>query len=109
MNNKALSILGLAQKSRNLVSGDDTTMTELKKLKVNLIILAEDASDNTKKMFIDKATYRNVDYIVFSNKQELGKAIGKMSRAVIGVKNESFAKKIKEIVGGESFVKDKSI
>ena len=109
MNNKALSILGLAQKSGNLVSGEDTTLVELKKLKVKLIIIAEDASDNTKKMFADKATYRAVEYIIFSTKQELGKAIGKNSRAVVGVKNENFAIKIKEFVGGESFVKDKSI
>ena len=109
MKSKIFSYLGLAQRSGNLVSGDDTTMLELKKLNIKLIILAEDASNNTKKMFIDKATYRDVKYIIFGTKEELGKAIGKASRAVLGLKNEGFASKIEEIVGGVSFVKDESI
>lgn len=107
--NKIFSFLGLAKRSGNLVSGDDTTLMELKKNKIKLVILATDASENTKKTFKDKSSFRNVKCIEFGTKEELGKSIGKSNRAVIGIKDESFANKIKELLGGESFVKDKSL
>ncbi|SHJ44403.1 L7Ae/L30e/S12e/Gadd45 family ribosomal protein [Tepidibacter formicigenes] len=109
MKNKILSLLGLALKSGNLVSGDDTTLKELKKNKIKLVVIAQDASDNTKKLFIDKSRFRNVEYALFATKEELGKSIGKSSRAVIGIKDKNFANKIKELIGGEAFVKDKSL
>ena len=51
MNEKKIySWLGLAMRSGNLVSGDDTTLRDLKKMRLSLIILADDASANTKKL-----------------------------------------------------------
>lgn len=100
MKNKILSLLGIILRSGNLVSGDDTTLCDLKKGKIKLIIIANDASENTKKAFKDKSEYRNVPYIIEFTKEELGKSIGKSSRAVIGIKNDQFATKIKEISRG---------
>ncbi|WFD11720.1 L7Ae/L30e/S12e/Gadd45 family ribosomal protein [Tepidibacter hydrothermalis] len=100
MKNKILSLLGIILRSGNLVSGDDTTLSDLKKGKIKLIIIANDASENTKKLFRDKSEYRDVPYIIDFTKEELGKSIGKSSRAVIGIKSEQFAKKIKEISRG---------
>ncbi len=45
---KVLSFLGLATRAGKIVSGDDSTLLDLKKGKVNLILIAEDASNNTK-------------------------------------------------------------
>ncbi|MEJ8554447.1 L7Ae/L30e/S12e/Gadd45 family ribosomal protein [Tepidibacter sp. Z1-5] len=100
MKNKILSLLGIILRSGNLVSGDDTTLSDLKKGKIKLIIIANDASENTKKLFKDKSEYRNVPYIIDFTKEELGKSIGKSSRAVIGIKSDQFAMKIKEISRG---------
>ena len=44
---KVLSFLGLATRAGKIVSGDDSTLLDLKKGKVNLILIAEDASNNT--------------------------------------------------------------
>ncbi|CAH2213979.1 L7Ae/L30e/S12e/Gadd45 family ribosomal protein [Tepidibacter aestuarii] len=100
MNNKILSLLGIVLRSGNLVSGDDTTLSELKKGTIKLIIIAADASENTKKLFRDKSEYRDVPYIIDFTKEELGRSIGKSNRAVIGIKSEQFAMKIKEISRG---------
>ena len=70
---------------------------ELKRGNVKFIIVAEDASNNTKKLFKDKSTYRNIPYVYFSSKLQLGLAIGKAPRAVIGIKDEGFAKKLAEL------------
>ena len=65
-----------------------------------LVLVSEDASDNTKKLFKDKSSYRNIPYVYFSNKLQLGYAIGKAPRAVLGIKDINLAGAIKKILDG---------
>ena len=95
---KIYSFLGLATRAGKIVSGDDSTLLELKRGNVKLVIVAEDASDNTKKLFKDKSSYRNVPYVYFSSKLQLGYAIGNGPRAALGVKDINFANKILELM-----------
>ena len=92
---KIYSFLGLATRAGKIVSGDDSTLLELKRGNINLVIVA---SDNTKKLFKDKSSYRNVPYVYFSSKLQLGCAIGKAPRAALGVKDINFANKILELM-----------
>lgn len=96
--NKIYSLLGLATRAGKVVSGDDSTLLELKRGKVKLVIVAGDASDNTKKLFKDKSSYRSIPYVYFSTKLQLGLAIGKAPRAALGVKDENFAKTLMELM-----------
>ncbi|SCH07023.1 MULTISPECIES: L7Ae/L30e/S12e/Gadd45 family ribosomal protein [unclassified Romboutsia] len=95
---KIYSYLGLATRAGKIVSGDDSTLLELKRGNVKLVIVAEDASNNTKKLFKDKSSYRNIPYVYFSSKLQLGLSIGKAPRAVIGVKDDGFANKLVELL-----------
>ena len=95
---KIYSFLGLATRAGKIVSGDDSTLLDLKKGNIKLVIVANDASDNTKKLFKDKASYRNIPYVYFSDKLQLGYAIGKAPRATLGVKDINFANKILELM-----------
>lgn len=95
---KIYSYLGLATRAGKIVSGDDSTLLELKRGNVKLVIVATDASNNTKKLFKDKSSYRNISYVYFSTKLQLGLSIGKAPRAVVGVKDEGFANKIIELL-----------
>ena len=95
---KIYSLLGLATRAGKIVSGDDSTLLELKRGNVKLVIVAQDSSDNTKKLFKDKSSYRNINYVYFSNKLQLGYAIGKAPRAVLGVKDINFANKMLELI-----------
>ncbi len=95
---KIYSLLGLATRAGKVVSGDDSTLLDMKKGRVNLVIVADDASDNTKKLFSDKCSYRNIEVINFSTKLGLGSAIGKGYRAVVGIKDEGFSKRLKELM-----------
>ncbi|MDK2563308.1 ribosomal L7Ae/L30e/S12e/Gadd45 family protein [Romboutsia sedimentorum] len=95
---KIYSFLGLATRAGKLVSGDDSTLLELRRGNVKLVIVADDASENTKKLFKDKSSYRNVKYVYFSTKLQLGLSIGKAPRAAIGVKDANFANKIMELI-----------
>lgn len=96
--NKIYSLLGLATRAGKVVSGDDSTLLELKRGKVKLVIVADDASDNTKKLFKDKSSYRSIPYVYFSTKLQLGLAIGKAPRAALGVKDENFVKTLMELM-----------
>ena len=73
---KIYSYIGLAMRAGKVVSGDDTT----------------------KKLFKDKSSYRKINQIYFATKVELGLAIGKAPRAVIGIKDKALSQKIIELV-----------
>ncbi|ABW19070.1 L7Ae/L30e/S12e/Gadd45 family ribosomal protein [Alkaliphilus oremlandii] len=94
MNDKIKNLVTLAAKSGNLVSGDETCMNSLKNGAIHLLILAEDASENTKKKFMDKASYRDVPIRIWKDKNELGSIIGKDSRTIVGIIDPGFAEKI---------------
>lgn len=67
--------------------------------KAFLVIVAEDASDNTKKMFTNMCTFYKVPIYFYGNKETLGNAIGKETRASVGLSDRGFSdaivKKIK--------------
>ena len=83
--NKVLSLLGMAMKGRNLVSGEFQTLEAIRKGSAMLVIIAEDASDNTRKLFADKCTWYQVPMVYYGTKETLGKAIGKDFRSSLGV------------------------
>ena len=97
--NKILSLLGLATKAGKVVSGEFSTENGIKDGKVKLAIVAEDASDNTKKLFTDKGAFYKVPVFVYGTKDDLGHAIGKEMRASAGVTDAGFAAKLTELLG----------
>ncbi len=97
MDNKFLTLLGLAQKSNNLVSGENTCEIYIKKNVLTLIILATDVSENTLKKFTQLCTINNTPYIIYGERNDLSAAIGKNNRAIYGIKDNNFSKKLLEI------------
>ena len=93
---KVLSMLGLAAKAGNIASGEFSTEKSVKEGKAYLVIVAGDASDNTKKHFRDMTKFYEVPMFIYSEKETLGHAIGKEFRASLSVNNEGFAKSIAE-------------
>ena len=59
-NSKVLSMLGLAAKAGKVASGEFSTEKEVKSGNACLVIVAEDASDNTKKLFRNMCKYYEV-------------------------------------------------
>ena len=92
--NPVCSMLGLAARGRNLVSGEFSTENAIKSNKAFLVIVAKDASDNTRKKFSDMCAYRNVPIYFYGDKDILGQAIGCQMRASIAVTDEGLAKSI---------------
>ena len=102
MEKKVLSLLGLSAKSGNLVSGEFSTEKAVKEHKAALVVVAEDASDNTKKSFSNMCAYYHVPMIVFADKETLGHAIGKQFRASVAVAQDGFAKAILKLTESDN-------
>lgn len=83
--NKIFSLLGIAMRGRNLASGERQTLEAVKKGSAVLVIIAEDASDNTVKLFSDKCSFYGVPVFRYGTKESLGRAIGKDLRSSVCV------------------------
>lgn len=87
-------MLGIAERSRNVVSGEFSTDKAIKERKAKLVIAGGDASDNTKKAFRNSCEFYKVPYFEYSTKEELGHGMGKELRAVLAVTDEGIANSI---------------
>jgi len=94
MNNKILSMLGLATRGRNVVSGEFMTEKSVKAGQAVLVIVADDASDNTKEMFANMCEFYEVPNYVYGTKEELGHAMGKQMRSSLAITDNGIAKSI---------------
>ena len=96
-----LSFLGLATKAGKVVSGDRASRIYINKGKAHLIIIADDAVDRTLKEFTYLSEQYNISIRSYGNKEALGQIIGKKNRAVIIVKDKSFANRLIEMIDCE--------
>ena len=99
---KALSLISLATKAGKTVSGEFSTEKETKSGRAELVIVAEDASDNTKKeVFRTCVISMKYQFIFYKDKDTLGHAMGKEFRASLAVLDAGFAKGIKKQIEDE--------
>lgn len=93
-NNKTLSFIGLAGRARKVSSGEFSVEKAIKTGYASLVIIADDASDNTRKKFDDMCKYYETPIVFYGTKEELGHALGKEYRASLAILDENFAKGI---------------
>jgi len=96
MSDKFYSGLGLATRARKLVTGEETVLKAIRSGEAKLVILAEDASEGTRKKFNDKCTSYNVPIIEFGTRESLGASIGKEARVSIAIVDEGFVKMLRK-------------
>ena len=94
---KALNLLGLAQRAGKLVTGEEFVINDVRADKMKLVFVATNASDNTRKKLTDKCSYYEVPCVLEFSQEELSHAIGK-HRMICGVTDAGFAKKLKELI-----------
>lgn len=99
METRIYQMLGLCQKARLLAAGEFAAKEAVLGKKAYFVIVAEDASKNTKKLFRDKAGYRNIPCVEWGTKEKLGSILGKEPRAVVAILDEKLSIKIKEMIG----------
>ena len=73
--NKTLSMLSIAAKAGKVASGGFLVEKSLQEYKAKVVLIAEDASDNTKKKFIQKCDFYKVPCYISENSTVLGNSI----------------------------------
>ncbi len=89
--NKIESYLGLARRAGKIVSGYQTCIHTLQKGEVKLIIVANDASQNTKDKFTNLCQRSGVPFEIFSTTDELSAMTGFLGRGIFGITDKGFA------------------
>ena len=89
-------MIGIAAKSGNVVSGEFSTEKAVKTGKAWLVIVSEEASDNTRKKFSNMTEFYEVPMYAFGTKEELGHCIGKEFRASLAIVNEGLAHSVED-------------
>ena len=100
-NDKILSLIGLAAKAGKVVSGEFSTEKSVKSGKAFLVIVAGDASANTKKMFTNMCNFYKVPMCIYGTKEILGKRLGKELRASLAIQDagirDAFLKQVNQV------------
>jgi ribosomal protein L7Ae-like RNA K-turn-binding protein len=96
---KVLNLLGLAMRAGKLVTGEELTLTDIRSNKAKFVFVAADASANTRKKIKDKCSYYNVPVDESFTQAEISHAIGR-TRMIIGINDQGFATKFKELIKG---------
>ena len=94
-------MLGIAAKSGNVVRGEFSTEKAVKTGRAFLVIVSEEASDNTKKMFTNMTDFYEVPIYFYGSKEELGRAIGKEFRASLAITDENLANAVESKLKNE--------
>lgn len=89
-------MVGLATRAGKTVSGEFATEKAIKENKAVVVIVSEEASDNTKKLFKNKCEYYSIPLFICGTKDELGSVTGNQSRASLAVTDIGFGKAIIE-------------
>lgn len=87
-------MVGLATRAGKTVSGEFATEKAIKENKATVVIVSEEASDNTKKLFTNKCEFYHVPIFIVGTKDELGSVTGNQSRASLAVTDKGFGKAV---------------
>ncbi len=103
-NKRVLGLLGLCTKAGGICFGTDACIDFITSKKVKLLIVAQDASERTKRNMERICNENETKIYFYSNIDDLSHAIGKNNKAVIGIKNKNFAEQIEKIINGGEII-----
>ncbi len=82
--------LRLALKAGAVVSGSNNVRAALSGEGVRMILLADDASENTREQFESTAAARGISFARALNQDDIGRILGKAPRAVVAILHPAF-------------------
>lgn len=89
---KILGLIGLCKKAGKIVAGAQLCEKEIRAGKSELVIIANDISKTGLKAITDVCNHYCVRYIMCSDMNDLGKAVGALGdRSVISVNDKGFS------------------
>jgi len=96
MNHRFFNNLGLAMRAGKLATGEEAVLNAIRSGDAKLVIMAEDASENTRKKFNDKCNSYEVPLLTVGDREQLGGSIGKEARVLVAVTDGGFANMLRK-------------
>lgn len=96
--NKIYSFIGLARKAGAVQTGEELVEKAVKRGKARLVIVAKDASLNTRGKIEHALNGTGIPMLLFGEKERLGHALGKPFFSVIAITDNGFSERIKEMI-----------
>ncbi len=98
LNDKLATLLGFAQKSNNIVAGNEMVSKAIDKGTVKMVLIGTDVSAKSVKNLKNKCDRLNVPYYEILTIFAQSRAIGKSNRTVIGIIDDGFATNIINLI-----------
>lgn len=95
-----LQLIAISMKAGKIASGEFQCEEAVRSRTAKLVVIAADASDNTKDKFKSKCDHYRIPVMEFSDREELGKIIGKSDRAVVAFTDEALSDQFRRLFGG---------
>ena len=99
--NKALTTLGLAHRAGMTAIGWDRISDAARSGLIELLLVAEDCSASSRKAYLDKCRYYQIEQVDFADKQTLAHAVGRREIAAVAVCDKGFAESIRKGMKGK--------
>lgn len=97
--NKALQAIGMSMRAGKCIAGEETVIKAIRQGEAKLVLLAEDASENTAKKVMDKCAYYGVSVHQCFNRKQLGSSTGKGERVTLAITDTGFTRLIEQCLG----------
>ena len=95
---RIMNLLSMAQRAGKVVSGSFASEEAMKGKKAKHILIAKDASEESKHTFSELAGKHRVSFSFCLTKALLGKCLGKEYRAVAVLLDEGFSNSLKKLI-----------
>lgn len=96
-NERALNLIGLAQRANKLISGEDLVLKTIRSNQAKLVFIASNASDNARKQFLNKCEYYNIPIVSTFSREQLSRALGK-DRTVCALTDGGFVQSLQKLL-----------
>ncbi len=97
-----LSLLGLARRAGEAISGIAASREALRQNRVHLLLIAEDAAEGQVSKLRGIMEGRKVPFRIVGDRKGLGAAIGESPRSAVAVTSASFADQLLKRIPGPS-------
>lgn len=94
---KIKALLGFAQKSRQLISGETAVENCIKTNKAQLILIATNYPDKRKQYLIKWCAEKKITYILWATKEVYGELLCTTPRSLMVITDKNIAEEIKRL------------
>jgi ribosomal protein L7Ae-like RNA K-turn-binding protein len=95
---RALGLLGMAARAGTAVTGTARVREAVRGGGLHLVVLATDASDNSREKLLPLLVARGVSHVIQYERSELGAAVGRGPLSAVGLADRALAERLRALL-----------